>query len=360
MSNNNLSLTAQARGRWQELFEELAPEFADAIEVAHLRKHVTCPVHGTSQKGQGNGFRMLKDWQESGGVVCNTCGTKYNGFLALAWLRNWDIKEAAREVSRYLKSQEVTPVVPRVVERAVKDDAWVKRKLQEIRQMGGSTAGSPVETYLRKRGLTLPLPETLRYAPQLPFWDAEKRTETRWPGMLADIVTADGVVRSVHRTYLTPEGRKAPMDNPKKVMVPVGTISGGAIELYPAVEGEWLSVTEGIETGLAVRQATNLPVWSCVSATMLAKLDFAMFAHLKIKGLLIWADLDRGQEVLGGLGPGEWAALTLQQRALEAGIPCHMFVPGDNIPADAKGVDWLDVLSIAGTAPFQWHLSHIQ
>lgn len=360
MSNNNLSLTAQARGRWQELFEELAPEFMDAVEVAHLRKHVTCPVHGTSQKGQGNGFRMLKDWHESGGVVCNTCGTKYNGFLALAWLRNWDIKEAAREVSRYLKSQEVTPVVPRVVERAVKDDTWAKRKIQEVRQMGVPAEGTTVETYLRNRGLTIPIPDSLRFAPQLPFWNPETREETRWPGMLADIVTADGVVRSVHRTYLTAEGRKAPMDNAKKVMSPVGTISGGAIELYPAVEGQWLSLTEGIETGLAVRQGTGHPVWPCVSATMLAKLDFAMFAHVKIKGLLIWADLDRGQEVLGGLGPGEWAALTLQERAVAAGIPCRVLIPGDVIADDAKGVDWLDVLQLAGKAAFQYHLSRIR
>lgn len=138
------------------------------------------------------------------------------------------------------------------------------------------------------------------------------------------------------------------------------TISGGAIELYGAQEGEWLNVAEGIETSLAIRQALNLPVWATVSATMMAKLNPAMWAHVKIKGLLIWADLDLGQEILGGLGAGEWAALELQQRMCELGVPCHILIPGDMIPAGAKGVNWLDVYRSVGPAPFLRHLRNIQ
>lgn len=359
--NSSLSLTAQARGRWADIFAELAPEFSDAIEVAHMRKHVTCPVHGTSvRSGSGNGFRAMKDWADSGGVVCNTCGVKNNGFLALAWLRGWDIKDAAREVSRYLRSGEVKPVEHRVVQKHVSDDEWAKRKIEEVRRMGKAAEGSPVELYLRNRGLTLPVPETLRYVPQLPFWDAETRTESLYPGMIADVVTSDGLVRSVHRTYLTADGKKASMENPKKVMSPIGTISGGAIELYGAQEGEWLNVAEGIETSLAIRQALNLPVWATVSSTMMAKLKPEMWAHVKIKGLLIWADLDLGQEILGGLGAGEWAALELQQRMCELGVPCHILIPGDMIPAGAKGVDWLDVYRSVGPAPFLRHLRNIR
>ncbi|MFW9622365.1 MAG: toprim domain-containing protein [Macromonas sp.] len=359
--NSSLSLTAQARGRWAEIFSGLAPEFSDAIEVAHLRKHITCPVHGTSSRsGHGNGFRVMKDWADSGGVVCNTCGVKNNGFLALAWLRGWDIKEAAREVSRFLKSGEIKPVEQRVVTKHVSDDEWAKRKIEEVRRLGKSAEGTPVELYLRNRGLTLPVPDTLRYVPNLSFWDAETRKETLYPGMIADVVTADGLVRSVHRTYLTAEGKKAPLENPKKVMSPIGTISGGAIELYGAKEGEWLSVSEGIETALAVRQALGLPVWATVSATMMAKLNPDMWKHVKIKGLLIWADLDVGQEILGGLGAGEWAALELQQRMCALGIPCHILIPGDMIPNGAKGVDWLDVYRSAGAAPLLRHLKNIQ
>lgn len=364
MSNENhssQSLTSQARGLWPGIFAALAPEFSDAIEVAHLRRHVTCPVHGTSARsGNGNGFRAMKDWADSGGVVCNTCGTKHNGFLALAWLRGWDIKEAAREVSRYLRSGEVKPVEQRVVVKHVSDDEWVKRKIAEVRRLGQSASGTPVELYLRNRGLTLPVPDSLRYAAKLPYWDAETRTESFHPGMLADVATADGMIRSVHRTYLTAEGKKAAMEEPKKVMSPIGTISGGAIQLYEALENEWLCVAEGIETSLAVRSALGLPVWATVSATMMAKLSHEMWANTNIKGLLIWADLDVGQEVLGGLGAGEWAALELQQRMSSMGIPCYILIPGDLIPDGAKGVDWLDVYRSAGPAPFLRHLRSIR
>lgn len=364
MSNNNssMSLTKQAENRWEEIYAGIAPEFSDAIEVAHKRLHVTCPVHGTSNRnGKGNGFRMTKDWTRSGGVVCNTCGIKTNGFQALAWLRGWDIKEAAREVGKFIASGEVKPIEQRRPQKVfVPDDEWARKKIEALRALARPATGTPVEKYLRNRGLTIPIPSALRFIPKMPFWHTEEKTESLHPGMAADITTADDMVRSVHRTYLTDEGTKADLDEVKKVMIPVGTISGGAIKLYEPIEGAWMSLAEGIETALAVYAAVGLPIWSTVSAGMLATWDPAMLKGLRVKGVLIWADLDVGQEKLGGLGAGESAAFQLQQRLLELGIPCYVLIPDEIIPAGAKGVDWLDVYRKKGVKPFKQQLRVVE
>lgn len=65
----------------------------------------------------------------------------------------------------------------------------------------------------------------------------------------------------VHRTYLSDCGQKAP-GVARKVL---GSIKGACIPLGAPVGGR-IGVTEGIETGLAVMQATGLRCWAAVSA----------------------------------------------------------------------------------------------
>ena len=69
-------------------------------------------------------------------------------------------------------------------------------------------------------------------------------------------------VFAVHRTFLVPDGLgKAPVTPSKAALGPIG---GGAVRLAPA--GEHLAVGEGLETSLAVLEATGIPTWAAISA----------------------------------------------------------------------------------------------
>lgn len=119
--------------------------------------------------------------------------------------------------------------------------------------------GTLVALYLRSRGHRGPLPQDLRFLP------AAKHTESGslWPTMIAAVrhVAKPGVV-ALHRTFLRPDGKgKAPVSPNKKTL---GRVSGAAVRLAPAAEP--VAVTEGIESGLAVLAATQIPTWAALSA----------------------------------------------------------------------------------------------
>lgn len=158
---------------------------------------------------------------------------------------------------------------------------------------------------------------------------------------MARVSDAHGKWVTLHRTYLTEAGRKAPVENQKRMM-PVPSdqlVLGGAIRLGFA--GPVIDLAEGIETVLAVRQATGLSVWSAVSATLLAGFD----PPPRTENVRIWCDRDRK-------GVGEEAAHKLAARLAERGIPTELLIPPEAMLRDGKGVDWLDVLNDYGPAAF--------
>lgn len=123
---------------------------------------------------------------------------------------------------------------------------------------GQDPKGSPVERYLQGRGLTMPIPPSIRFVRAL----NHRPSGERWPAMVSAVTRwPSREVVAIHRAYLTPEGRKADVD-PQRMML--GQVAGGAVRLANA--GPVLVVTEGIETGLSVQMANpELPVWAALS-----------------------------------------------------------------------------------------------
>jgi hypothetical protein len=121
-------------------------------------------------------------------------------------------------------------------------------------------AGTIVETYLRSRGINTPIPNVLRFAPDL--W--HRQTGTRGPGMVALVEhVAFGHV-AIHRTWLLEDGSgKADLDPNKKTLAP---IQGAAIRLAPVGPHGDLAIAEGIETALSFALLTGAPTWSAISA----------------------------------------------------------------------------------------------
>jgi hypothetical protein len=115
--------------------------------------------------------------------------------------------------------------------------------------------GTAVMAYLKNRGITGPIPATLRSHPALRHPGGATH-----PAMVA--VVPGRAVGAIHRTYLRPDGSgKADVVAPKRSL---GRIGGGAVRLAPA--GPVLAVSEGIETALSVQAATGLPTWAALSA----------------------------------------------------------------------------------------------
>jgi hypothetical protein len=127
-------------------------------------------------------------------------------------------------------------------------------------------AGTPVEKYLRGRGLDLPAAaagEAIRFHPSCPF--ASERT----PAMLAlvrDVVSC--LPKAVHRTAIRSSGDKVEIAG--KDRMALGPIGSGAVMLAPTEDVTTvLGVGEGIESTLSLRLIPEFgpsPVWALLSA----------------------------------------------------------------------------------------------
>lgn len=157
---------------------------------------------------------------------------------------------------------------------------------------------TPVATYLRARGLTLPPPPSLRFHPHL-----KHSSGSVWPGMVALVVDAMTTRPSgVHRTFLSRDGAgKAPV-TPDRMML--GRCRGGVVQLADATD--MVMVGEGIETCLAAMRATGRPAWAALSTSGLRSLSLPR----AIASVTILADADE---------PGEAAAKVAQHRWLGEG-----------------------------------------
>jgi phage/plasmid primase-like uncharacterized protein len=177
---------------------------------------------------------------------------------------------------------------------------WSQRKL--------ITEGTPPALYLRKRGYTRLIPATLGYLPARDLHPAAMitafgMTDEPEPGCLA----APKAVSGVHLTRLTAEGDKTPNDaGNAKIMV--GTCKGSPIVISPPNDLLGLAVTEGIEDGLSVYQATSLGVWAASAAGFMPALgplvpDYieavTIFAHDDQAGQRGALDLARALNVRG-------------------------------------------------------------
>ena len=145
--------------------------------------------------------------------------------------------------------------------------------------------------------------------------------------MLARVTDENGRLLSLHRTYGTEEGEKAPVASPKKLMS--GSVEGGLVKLYPLGEGGELGIAEGIETAAAAHYLCRIPVWSAISV--------GGFQNLKaipegIVRLVIFGDNDKS---FAGQA-GAWA-LAARLRREYPDLEIAVRIP------EVEGYDWNDV-----------------
>jgi putative DNA primase/helicase len=202
---------------------------------------------------------------------------------------------AARDLWTESKPRRFTRSAPRTVATSQPDRDDGKRTEMAFAIWSSTTPadGTLVETYLISRGLRLPAPPTLRF-----HAGARHPLGSLWPAMVALVTRgSDDAPMAIHRTFLARDGGgKAPVD-PQKMML--GPCRGGAVRL--ATFGDVLMVGEGIETCLAVMQATGHPAWAALSTSGLRALDLP--SH--VREVIVLADGDE---------PGEAAARDAARR----------------------------------------------
>ncbi len=155
-----------------------------------------------------------------------------------------------------------------------------------------SVVGTIAETYLRGRGIVVPLPPTLRFLGAC----RHGPTGRDLPAMIAAVTVAPSTrIVAVHRTFLDPTGTGKADIAPNKMSL--GPLQGGAVRLAPA--GPGLIIAEGIETTLSAMQASGRPGWAALSAGGIRTLVLPP----DVRDVTICADADPV-----GLGAAEAAA----------------------------------------------------
>ena len=212
-----------------------------------------------------------------------------------------------------------TPPMPAAGAIIAADDAGENSRIEAAREIWRSTLPAPgtaVETYLRGRGITAPIPPSIRYAPNL----RHAPTGLTLPVMVAAVQGPDRQITGVHRTFLRADGRgKVPFTRPKMML---GRCAQGAVRLAKA--GPKLAVGEGIETCLSVLQETNIPVWAALSTSGMK----ALILPPCIREVILCPDADE---------PGEAAAKDAAQRFISEGRIVRIARP-------PQGMDFNDLL----------------
>ncbi len=211
---------------------------------------------------------------------------------------------------------------PREIERRkVEEDADCQRRIDLARRCwaeAGPIAGSLADRYLRARGITCPLPPTLRF--HLNCWHGP--TATMVPALVAAVSIGHKVV-GVHRTYRADPGVKA-FDDGAKLML--GRCAGGAVRLSGGPGA--LVVAEGLETSMSLLSGitdARPRVWAALSTSGMSGLVLPQHP-----GELVLAP--------DGDAPGREAANKLAGRASAAGWRVRIMCCPD-------GSDWNDVES---------------
>ena len=166
-----------------------------------------------------------------------------------------------------------------------------------------------IRAYLNGRGITEEVPTECLYHPQQQM-------------MVAAVKNVAGEFMAIHRTWLASRQKKM-----------LGAVTGGAVRLAESTNGK-LAVTEGIETGLSVQQATKLATWAALSSSGVANLKIPEV----IREVYIFADLDPN-------GAGQKAAERLAMSLVAAGRLVWYVTPLDRPQSgDVPKVDFNDLL----------------
>jgi len=293
---------ADCTGRWPGILAALG------IDVSSNQwKHTPCPSCGGRDR-----FRF-DNKDGTGSYICNQCGAG-NGVSLVMKVLGVEYKAAMETIAQVVGTVEPStyqaekPVSPELLRKIFKESLPVEK-------------GDSVYLYLKNRGLSS-MPKMLRYSPKC--YEPETHKDQR--AMLALFSLADGTAVTMHRTFLTDDGRKLGIEHPKKALPTLKPMAGGAVRLYEL--GPVLGVAEGIETAIALHEAMGLPVWAVLGTSLLA----AWEPPKGVEAVIIYSDNDANYA-------GQKAAFSLANRLALQEYKVSVEIP------DLPGDDFLDEIN---------------
>lgn len=298
----------KARGRWPHILAALG---CDARLLS--RRNCPCPMCGGTDR-----FRFT-DHADDGRWICNRCG-KGGGVDLVMALRGLAFREAAALIEAVIG--ELPDDLPPAGQQ--RSSASQLADMVETWRLGKPvTPTCAVGRWLQRRvpGVALPAWGVVRSVPSLRYG------ARGWPAMLCKILAPGGQTAvNIHRTWLTADGQKAPVETCRKVMA--GMIPPGSfVPLFPPADGV-LGIAEGVETALAAGLRFGVSVWAVLNAGNMQ----AFVPPENVKELMIFADND-GHFV--GQAAAFNTARTVSQKRPDASVSVH--IPGKT------GSDWADV-----------------
>lgn len=347
---NNINFTRYNIARAQALAEGLWPFIFNSFGINinfNPKIHTPCPKHGGK-----DGFRVLKDFKKTGGVVCNTCGIYPNGFKALCWLLNLNLNACIRQVVDLLDkstSVEAKLEAQKVEVEAKADKAGIETKANQKKaekQFKCSVAveGWIAEGYLRKRGIP-PIFNTfsIRFNNNV-FVKTKAGVLEKLPALVCAVRDKDMNIITVHKTFLDVYKKSNRVENPK-ILAPLDngvSIKGCAI--YPRNKlptDDTILVAEGVETALSIYwEYKGTFTAALISSTIMPE----YIPPKGIKKVVVFADKDRS-------GLGESKALKLCDNLRKLGYKTAIALPKEDIAEGKKSIDWNDVLVNGGQFP---------
>jgi putative DNA primase/helicase len=308
--------------RWPAILEQLgiAPEFL-------VNRHGPCPACGGSDR-----YRFDNKGGR-GGYYCNQCGAG-DGFKLLQRVHGWDFRTARDRVMEAAGLTEL--ILPSGGKN--KADAVFTSQRWEVEK---TPIAQPPQRVLRLRRETCALhdcDDAVAYLESRSLWPAAAESTLRahvgvdyfqdgqkvgrYSALIADVRDFDGELVTLHVTYLD-NGRKLGGSEPRKILSPLHSREACAVRLY-AITGDSMGIGEGLETCIAASALHEMPVWSALNTSLLAKFT----PPPQIQRLVVFLDRD-----VAGLT----AAAQLFER-LQGKVHLELKTP----PAPAN--DWAEVL----------------
>ena len=285
---------AKCQGRWYSILR------AAGIGAQFLRN-----VHGPCPLCEGKDRFRWDDKDGRGTFFCSSCGAG-DGLKLYQLYTGADVKTAIKDI-------EPDTFEKKAGEPARPADAAGKRirKILAESKPLSDISGGVVRKYLTARGVKAS--PALREHPGLKYFSETGAVLGTYPAMVS-LISDGHSVASLHITYLSEDGGKAPVPSPKKILTPVRPMDGMSIRLTKPYEE--LGVAEGIETALAAMGRHSTPCWACGTAGMLEKFVWPPGTKM----LYIFGDHDESFTC-------QKAAYTLACRAKKAGLAVTVLIP---------------------------------
>lgn len=183
---------------------------------------------------------------------------------------------------RWLGAADLPQIDPAERARAAaEDEAERLAAIMEARRVWSDTCapvGTPADVYVQSRGITMPLPPSIRFG-EVYAWKDKDTGELGpdLPALIGAVTNGANEVVAVQRIFLRDGGKaKANMKKPK---LSLGRVKGGALKLddnnFQDGNSSEIIITEGPEDGLSlVQELPGRRVWVALGTAMMPFIEY--------------------------------------------------------------------------------------